>query len=168
MKTLVKETKTKTYLKFGDDFYATNHDWSNHALELIDIGGLHPQRLDTLKSDSGWMDIGDFQSVDNAYFAYLGILRKASEQRKEEQKLRDAALDPFWKDVDSRIGMDVCDPFIDRVRGHSFVSYDRGFVWSKTLRAVFKLRNCTGSHNYYPKDVNKVYSFGADLNDIKL
>jgi hypothetical protein len=95
------------------------------------------------------------------------MLKKASERREEEQRLKDESLDDFWKDVDSRVGMDVCTPFIERFVGHSFVAYDRGFVWSRTLKAVFRLRNCTGSRNYYPKAVEKIYSFGSDLKEIE-
>jgi hypothetical protein len=76
-------------------------------------------------------------------------------------------LDKFWQDVDSLTGMEVCTPFIERFAGHSFVAYDKGFVWSKTLKAIFKLREFSGSKAYYPKAYEKVYSFGSDLSELE-
>jgi hypothetical protein len=167
MKTLVKETKRRVYLKFGEDLYSTNHEWSDGSLVPVDITALTDQQAESLKADSGWWPLGDFEHIEQAYVAYLAKMRAASEKRKEEQKMKDSQLDDFWKDVDSRVGMDVCDPFIDRFKGHSFVAYDRGFVWSKTLRAVFHLRNCTASRNYYPKTCRKIFSFGSDLSELE-
>jgi len=72
-------------------------------------------------------------------------------------------LNDFWKDVDSRLGMDVCTPFIERFKGHSFVAYNTGFIWSKTLKAIFQLRDFSASRLYYPKSYERVFSFGSNL-----
>lgn len=96
---------------------------------------------------------------------YLWVKKKNVKDGKFKKDLP-VELDDFWKDVDSRVGMDVCTPFIDRFIGHSFVAYDRGYVWSKTLRAIFKLRNFTGSKAYYPKACKSMYGFGSDLSEL--
>lgn len=76
-------------------------------------------------------------------------------------------LDDFWKDVDSRVGMDVCTPFIERFRGHSFVVFDNGLIWSKTLKRGFRTRNASISFRSYPKAMkHRPYGFGADLSEL--
>ncbi len=73
----------------------------------------------------------------------------------------EANLNEFWKDVDSRVGMDVCTPFINKFPNDSFVAYDNGTVWSKTQRTIYRLRNCTAGRTSYPNAVKQVVSFGS-------
>lgn len=76
-------------------------------------------------------------------------------------------LDDFWNDVDSRVGMDVCTPFIKRFKGHSFVAFQNGIVWSKTMNRAFLLKNGNPRLTEYPKSmIGRPYSFGSDLSDL--
>lgn len=76
-------------------------------------------------------------------------------------------LDEFWKDVISRNGMDVCTPFINRFKGHSFVAYDNGLVWSKTMKIGFNTnQGATISHNECPKAMTALYGVGSDLSNL--
>jgi len=163
MKALVKKTKTKTYINFNNEIFVTNHDWSNFQFEKVDFNKLHEQQTLSINDKSGWCEVGEFETIENAYFAYIGLLKKEQGKRRTEKEKFIATLEPFWKDVDSRVGMDVCTPFINRFPGHSFVTYDKGFIWSKTLKAVFKLKDFSGSKAYFPKSYMNVYSFGAKL-----
>lgn len=103
--------------------------------------------------------------TDKFHDGYLWVKKSHIKDGKFDKE-DSVEIDNFWKDVDSRIGMEVCTPFINRFIGHSFVAYDKDFIWSKTLKAVFKLRNFSGSKAYYPKGYERVFSFGSDLSDI--
>lgn len=92
---------------------------------------------------------------------------KEDEEKKERRRLFIENLSEFWKDVAGRVGMDVCTPFINRFRGHSFVSYDNGLVWSKTMRMGFNTSpSTTISINEIPKKCIELRGFGSDLNDL--
>jgi len=81
---------------------------------------------------------------------------------------QEIVLDDFWKDVMSRNGMDVCTPFINRFKGHSFVAYDNGLVWSKSMKIGFDLSEkgkCISMHEM-PKGMKKLYGIGCDLTEL--
>ncbi len=99
------------------------------------------------------------QAIENYKLSQI----EASENSEINRALFNANLNNFWKDVDSRIGMDVCTPFINKFSGHSFVSYDKGFVWSKTQSTIYKLRSCSASFLDYPKQTKKIVQFGQEF-----
>lgn len=74
-------------------------------------------------------------------------------------------LTPFWKDVQSRIGMDVCTPFINAFKGHSFVAYDNNSVWSKTLKVLFITKKGITIHRT-PNGCKQVRGFNSQLADL--
>ena len=77
-------------------------------------------------------------------------------------------LTPFWQDVKSRIGMDVCTPFMKCFPGHSFVAYDNGLVWSKTLKVGFNsIQGKTISRNEMPKSLTEYIGFGGDFSHLQ-
>lgn len=84
-------------------------------------------------------------------------------ERVQRREAFERSLSPFWADVDSRVGMDVCTPFMKKFPKDSFVAYDNGTVWSKTQRTIYRLRNCTAGRLSYPNSCKNVVSFGDDL-----
>lgn len=77
-------------------------------------------------------------------------------------------LTPFWQDVKNRVGMDVCTPFMQAFPGHSFVAYDNGLVWSKTLKVGFNsIQGKTISRNELPKSLTELIGFGSDFSHLQ-
>lgn len=157
MKAQVKQTKRNTYIKINGEVFQKNNDWSTRDFKKIDD-------LETIDFKS-FIEV-DGIDTDTVYQNYIDFLKGNKEERQAERKQFEENLSDFWKDVSSRNGMDVCTPFIERFAGHSFVAYDKGFIWSKTLKSVFKLRDFSGSKAYYPKSFEKVFSFGSDLSEL--
>jgi len=102
------------------------------------------------------------ESTDPATVYWAWVNAQKSEKEAQRQAFNEALSD-FWKEVDSKVGMEVCTPFINRFPGHSFVAYDKGFVWSKTQKTVYLLRDYSGSRAYWPKGHERVVRFGDDI-----
>lgn len=76
-------------------------------------------------------------------------------------------IDAFWKEVSEANGMNVCDPFIKRFPGHSFVAYDSHYVWSKTMKIVFLTKlGHKPAKGTLPESRKAVYAFGEDISKI--
>lgn len=163
MKTLILKTNTAVYqvIDNGD--------------ETINVINRNGQQIDNIglfiKNFGGFADVlKRCKTYDGTFPDYLKEqeivkLKNAEAARKAEEKFLNSLSD-FWKDVHKRIGMDVCTPFMNKFRGHSFVAYSvdngNGFVWSKTMKTVFLLHKDGSSFHYWPKTYKKVIRFGSD------
>jgi 23S rRNA pseudoU1915 N3-methylase RlmH len=84
MKTHIKESKTKTYFKFNNEFFSTSHNYEDFNFEKLNIENLQEQQSYSLKSEISWREIGDFDSLIDAKNAYVLILIEERLQKKLE------------------------------------------------------------------------------------
>lgn len=107
-------------------------------------------------------------TLEEAFTAFKIEEANKRNERKNSNQMFLQNLSDFWKDVQGRVGMDVCTPFINKFKGHSFVAYDNGTVWSSTLKIAFNTQHGNSvSRNSLPKSCEELRGFGSDLSDLK-
>lgn len=85
MKTLVKTTKTKTYINFDGKVYMKSNSWDDLNFQPADFSILNKQQIKTLESESGWVEIfSEHSTIEEAYQEYLNFLKECKESRKNE------------------------------------------------------------------------------------
>lgn len=84
MTTLIRTSKTKTYINFNGEFFVTNNDWANKEILPVDFSAINEQQLAALNSEHGWQNIGEHADVQAAYHAFIGL----EIARKNEGKAR--------------------------------------------------------------------------------
>lgn len=113
---------------------------------------------------ASWEQGNKFESAStDAVTIAKEFLQSKGAVRAAEMAAFETTLSDFWKDVDGRVGMDACTPFMNKFPSDSFVAYDNGTVWSKTQRTIYRLRNCTAGRTSYPNAVKQVVSFGSEF-----
>lgn len=93
MKTLVKKTKTKTYIKFNDELFLTNNNWNNRELEKLDLSTLDENQKDAINTDSGWVSLPASKDENDAYDMFINYLVAEAKERKQKDEL-------YWKEVE--------------------------------------------------------------------
>lgn len=94
MKTLVRNSKTKTYINFNGEFFVTNNDWANKEILPVDFSKINDQQKEAINSIHGWQDIGDHSDLQSAYYYFIGL----EKIRKEEGK---AKTEEFRKKIEA-------------------------------------------------------------------
>lgn len=84
MKTLVRTSKTKTYINFNGEFFVTNNDWANKEILPVDFNAINDQQKEALNSIHGWVEIGEHEDIQSAYSAFIG----SEKIKKEEGKAK--------------------------------------------------------------------------------
>lgn len=84
MKTLVRASKTKTYINFNGEFFITNSDLSNKEILPVDFNAINNQQKEAINSIHGWVEIGEHKDVQSAYDAFIGLEIKRREEGKAE------------------------------------------------------------------------------------
>jgi Tol biopolymer transport system component len=87
MQTLIRTTKTKTYINFGGELFYTNNDWTNKEILAVDLSKLQPEQKTALNSKFGWDDIGEHETLQNAYFAFIGLEIIKKNERKAQTEI---------------------------------------------------------------------------------
>jgi hypothetical protein len=93
MKTFVKETKTKTYINFNGNLYVTDHNWSSFDFQSVNFSTMQEQQVLAIRSEYGWREIGEFETIHDAYLAYIDVLKKEKEARKRDNGELQARID---------------------------------------------------------------------------
>lgn len=86
--TQIKQTKTKTYIKFNDEFFMTNNNFEDKTIVAVDFSKINADQSAALLSEFGWENIGEYENVNAAYYAFIGLLI----QRRKESKEKNDAL----------------------------------------------------------------------------
>ena len=118
-------------------------------IEVVEVNGKSSRVITNLNSPrSIWVKTKDIsEDVVNAVVL--------------EEKVE---LSDFWKDVEKRIGMDVCTPFMNRFPNDSFVAYDNNTVWSKSLLTIFKTKKgITIARAAMPLSCQYIVNFGDKI-----
>lgn len=159
--------KNRAYITDGNKVYLVKIDGSINIITNKDVS------VSFIKSLIPFPSVSKTNKAKNAREAIKMALKlkKYSNNLKHESKIKTKNLkdniDPFWKDVLSRVGMDVVTPFINRFPGHSFVAYDNGLIWSKTMKIGFNSSWGTSiSRNSLPNGLKELRSVGNDLSDL--
>ena len=70
-----KAQKRATYINFKGKIYRTNNNWEDKTFTLIE---------DPLMNNSGeWVEVGDFESIEEAYYAFIGLEIKRKNEKKD-------------------------------------------------------------------------------------
>jgi hypothetical protein len=77
MNAKIKTTKRNTYINFGGKIYATNNDWANKEIVEVSAEVISERGLD----NGYWVEIGEHEDLQAAYFAFIGHEKKRKEER---------------------------------------------------------------------------------------
>jgi len=118
MKTLAKQTKRNTYIKFNDEAFRTNNHYENREFEKVDFDKLQDSQVAAINDPYGWVELsGNPKTIDEAYSAYIGFLIKIREAHKienqkfEEKITREQA--EAWEDISK---MDVIPATVTNIK----------------------------------------------------
>lgn len=87
MKTQIRTTKTKTYIRFNGVIFITNNNWEDKTITPVDYNSLQEQQKQVLDSENGWEEIGEYEDVQAAYCAYIGILSVRRNEAKIQNEI---------------------------------------------------------------------------------
>lgn len=128
MTTSIKQTKTKTYIKFNCQIFVTNNDWTNRTIELVDFSKINDQQAAAINSEYNWMSIGEHESVDTAYQSFIELSAKNRAQRHSENEIlkseNDKRKEAEWNSIKD---MEVIPATLENIR--IVLQYLNGMNW---------------------------------------
>lgn len=84
MKTRFLKTKRRMYIQFGEEVFSTNNNWSDITFTNIQDEKLNEQQKEAINSQYGWESLGDCESLEDAYYKAIEVLKEQAYQRKIE------------------------------------------------------------------------------------
>lgn len=85
MKAAVYKAK-KTYIKFGDKVYQTNNKWSDFEFQEVE-------------KDFNFKDLGDFDTIQDAYYYFVGLEIIERNKRKKMRSEQEKAESEKWEEM---------------------------------------------------------------------
>lgn len=82
--TQFRKTKKKTYIRHNGELFITSNFWADRTITPVNLTEMKDQQVEAINSTYGWEEIGEYASIEEAYFAWVGIEMKRKEDRLSE------------------------------------------------------------------------------------